>query len=411
MKICLLSYRGKPNCGGQGVYIYFLSRELQSMGHEVHVISGPPYPIVEEGITLHKLESLMLYDRLERFPKDFPWKNPTPLNLYEYACVCLGLFPEPLTFSIRAVMKLYQLHKEHQFDIIHDNQGLGHGMLLLKPLLKIPVVATIHHPVTVDKDMDMAATTSLRWKWRLIRWYSFIGMQKKVARRMDRVITVSHNSEDDIVEAFKIDRKKMRVVHNGTDTDLFKPSKSIKRRPNSVLTVNSGDSPIKGADYLLQAMKMLRNGASSPQLTIVGRNVPDGRNAKMVKKLGIEDMVTFTGRIDDDELVDLYSSSEVAVVPSLYEGFGFPAAEAMACGTPVIASRAGALPEVVGENNEAGISVPPADAESLAKAIKKLMADEELRKEMGEAGVRRVEEHFNWRRAAEDTVKVYEELL
>ncbi len=410
MKICLLCYRGKPNCGGQGVYIYYLSRELQDLGHEVHVVSGPPYPIVEKGVTLHKLDSLMLYDRLERFPNDFPWKNPTPLNLYEYASVCLGLFPEPLTFSIRALMRLRQLHKKHKFDIIHDNQGLGHGMLLLKPLLKIPVVATIHHPVTVDKDMDMAATTSLRWKWRLIRWYSFIGMQKKVARRMDRVITVSHNSEDDIVEAFKIDRNKMRVVHNGTDIDLFKPC-NVPKIPNSILTVNSGDSPIKGADYLLQAIKMLRNGASSPRLTIVGRNAPEGRNARLVKELGIEDMVTFTGRIEEDELVTLYSSSEVAVVPSLYEGFGFPAAEAMACGTPVIASRAGALPEVVGENNEAGISVPPADSKAIANAIKKLLDNKQLRQKMGEAGVRRVEDHFNWRRAAEDTVKVYEELL
>ncbi len=410
MKICLLCYRGKPNCGGQGVYIYYLSRELQNLGHEVHVVSGPPYPIVEEGITLHKLDSLMLYDRLERFPKDFPWTNPTPLNLYEYACVCLGLFPEPYTFSIRALMKLYQLHKKHKFDIIHDNQGLGHGMLLMKPLLKIPVVATIHHPVTVDRDMDLAATTSWRWKWRLMRWYSFIGMQKFVSKRMDRVITVSHSSAKDINKAFGIPMDKMRVVHNGTDIDLFKPC-NVPKTPNSILTVNSGDSPIKGADYLLQALKMLRNGASSPRLTIVGRNTPEGRNTRMVKELGIEDMVTFTGRIEEDELVNLYSSSEVAVVPSLYEGFGFPAAEAMACGTPVIASRAGALPEVVGENNEAGISVPPADSKALASAIKKLLADEVLRKEMGQAGIKRVEEHFNWRRATEDTIKVYEELL
>jgi len=411
MKICLLCYRGKPNCGGQGVYIYYLSRELRALGHEVHVISGPPYPIVEDGIELHKLDSLMLYDRLERFPKDFPWTNPTPLNLYEYGSVCLGLFPEPLTFSIRALMRLRRLHKEHRFDIIHDNQGLGHGMLLMKPFLKVPVVATIHHPVTVDRDMDMAATTSWRWKWRLMRWYSFIGMQKFVSRRMDRVITVSHNSARDIARAFGVPEDKMRVVHNGTDRDLFRPCPDVRKKPNSIVTVNSGDSPIKGADYLLQALKMLRNGASSPHLTIVGNAMPEGRNARLVRELGLEDMVTFTGRIEDNELVALYSSSELAVVPSLYEGFGFPAAEAMACGTPVIASRAGALPEVVGEGNEAGISVPPADSKALASAIRQLLDDDDLRRRMGEAGRKRVEEHFNWRRAAEDTVRVYEELL
>ena len=225
------------------------------------------------------------------------------------------------------------------------------------------------------------------------------------------MITVSRSSEEDIVNAFRIDRSKVRVVHNGTDRDLFKPNLNVSKEPNSIITVNSGDSPIKGADYLLQALKMLRNGASQPHLTIVGRIAPESRNMRIVRELGLEDMVTFTGRIDDDELVTLYASSEVAVVPSLYEGFGFPAAEAMACGTPVVASLAGALPEVVGENNEAGISVPPADSKALAEAINELLANEVLRKEMGEAGIKRVKEHFNWKRAAEDTVKVYEELL
>ncbi|MFO8101226.1 MAG: glycosyltransferase family 4 protein [Dehalococcoidia bacterium] len=411
MKICLLCYRGKPNCGGQGVYIYYLSRELQNLGHEVHVISGPPYPVVEEGITLHKLDSLLLYDRPERFPRDFPWRHPTPLNLYEYLNVCFGLFPEPYTFSMRAFRKLRQLQRIHKFDIVHDNQGLGYGMLLIKHLLKIPVVATIHHPITVDRDTDIATAPNLRWRIRLRLWYSFLRMQKYVARRMDRVITVSHNSADDLVKAFGIDRNKMEVVHNGTDHNLFKPCPETVRKANSIITVNSGDSPIKGADYLLQALTMLRDGPSQPKLTIVGRIAPESRNLRLVKEYGVEDMVTFTGRIDNEELVSLYSSSEIAVVPSLYEGFGFPATEAMACGTPVIASRAGSLPEVVGEDNEAGISVPPANAVALAEAIKRLLADDSLRKEMGLAGRRRVEDHFNWRRAAEDTIRVYEELL
>jgi len=411
MKICLLCYRGKPNCGGQGVYIYYLSRELQNLGHEVHVISGPPYPVVEEGIILHKLDSLLLYDRPERFPKDFPWRNPTPLNLYEYGNVCFGLFPEPYTFSMRAFRKLRQLQKIHKFDVVHDNQGLGYGMLLIKHLLKIPVVATIHHPITVDRNMDIAAAPNLRWRIRLRLWYSFLRMQKLVARRMDRVITVSHNSANDLVEVFGIDRRKMKVVHNGTDQELFKPCTATGKAPNSIITVNSGDSPIKGADYLLKALTMLRDGPSQPKLTIVGRIAPESRNLRLVKEYGVEDMVTFTGRIDDDELVSLYSSSEIAVVPSLYEGFGFPATEAMACGTPVIASRAGSLPEVVGEDNEAGISVPPANAEALAGAIKNLLGNDAMRKEMGKAGRKRVEDHFNWRRAAEETVQVYEELL
>ncbi|NQT74456.1 MAG: glycosyltransferase family 4 protein [Chloroflexi bacterium] len=410
MKICLLCYRGKPNCGGQGVYIYYLSRELTRIGHEVHVISGPPYPVVEDEITLHKLDSLNLYDSLDRFPKDFPWRRPTPLNLYEYGCVALGLFPEPMTFSLRAFQKIKELQPIHKFDVIHDNQGLGHGMLLMKHLLKIPVVATIHHPVTVDRDLDLAAAPSWRWKLRLKRWYSFIGMQSFVAKRMDRVITVSKKSAEDISRDFGVPMSKMRVVYNGTDGNLFKQNGNVVKEPNSLITVNSGDSPIKGVEYLLKAMKLLRNGIV-PKLTIVGCAVPGGRNFNMVQEYGLEDIVTFTGRIDDDELVARYTSSEIAVVPSLYEGFGFPATEAMACGLPVIASNAGALPELLGLDSKVGISVPPADAEALAAAIKQLMHDKDARKTMGAAGRKRVESHFNWRTAAEQTVAVYRELM
>lgn len=410
MKICLLCYRGKPNCGGQGVYIYYLSRELSKLGHEVHVISGPPYPVVEDDITLHKLESLNLYESPDRFPKDFPWRQPTPLNLYEYACVGLGLFPEPMTFSIRAYQKLRELQPIHKFDVVHDNQGLGHGMLLIKHLLKIPVVATIHHPVTVDRDLDLAAAPSWRWRMRLKRWYSFIGMQSFVSKHMDRVITVSNKSAEDICRDFGVPMSKMRVVYNGTDGDLFKNSNNVEKVPNSLITVNSGEGPIKGVEYLLRALKLLRNGIV-PQLTIVGCATPGGRNLTMVQELGLEDMVTFTGRIDDDELVACYSASEIAVVPSLYEGFGFPATEAMACGIPVIASNAGALPELLGPDTKVGISVPPADPEALAEAIKHLMSDEDARKTMGEAGRKRVEAHFNWRQAAEQTVAVYRELM
>jgi len=315
-----------------------------------------------------------------------------------------------MTFSLRAYQKIKELQPIHKFDIIHDNQGLGHGMLLMKHLLKIPVVATIHHPVTVDRDLDLAAAPSWRWKLRLKRWYSFIGMQSFVAKRMDRVITVSKKSAEDISRDFGVPMSKMRVVYNGTDGNLFKQNGNVVKEPNSLITVNSGDSPIKGVEYLLKAMKLLRNGIV-PKLTIVGCAVPGGRNFNMVQEYGLEDIVTFTGRIDDDELVARYTSSEIAVVPSLYEGFGFPATEAMACGIPVIASNAGALPEVLGPDSKVGISVPPADPEALAAAIKRLMHDENARKTMGAAGRKRVEDHFNWRQAAEQTIAVYRELL
>lgn len=409
MNICLLCYRGKPNCGGQGVYIYYLSRELARLGHEVHVMSGPTYPVVEKGITLHKLPSLNLYESTRRFPYDFP-KRPTPLNLYEYGDVALGGFPEPFTFSARAFMKLRELQPNIKFDVIHDNQGLGYGLLWIKHLLKIPVVATIHHPVTVDRDVDIASARSLYWRLRLKRWYSFIRMQAFVARRMDRILSVSNAAAEDTGRAFGVLKERTRVVHNGTDETLFKPNSHILKEPHSLITVNSADSPMKGVGYLLEALSIVRNGIQ-PKLTIVGSAIPGGKSESIIRKHGLEDLVQFTGRIDDHELVARYSASEIAVVPSLYEGFGLPATEAMACGLPVIVSRAGALPEVIGTDSEAGLSVPPADPEALATAIKHLFANEHLRRKMGEAGRKRVETHFTWRQAAEKTVAVYEEIV
>lgn len=409
MNICLLCYRGKPNCGGQGVYIYYLSRELLRMGHTVHVMSGPPYPVVEKGVILHKLPSLNLYESTRRFPFDFP-KRPTPLNLYEYGDVALGGFPEPFTFSARAFMKLRELQPTCKFDIVHDNQGLGYGLLWIKHFLKIPVVATIHHPVTVDRDVDIASAKNLYWKLRLKRWYSFIRMQGFVARRMDRIISVSKAAAADTCRAFGVPKERTRVVYNGTDETLFRPDKGVQKEPNSLITVNSADSPMKGVGYLLEALSLVRNGIQ-PKLTIVGSPIPGGRSETLIRKHALQDIVTFTGRIDDRELVARYSASEVAVVPSLYEGFGLPATEAMACGLPVIVSRAGALPEVIGNESEAGLSVPPADPGALATAIKLLLTDPYLRRRMGEAGRKRVENHFTWRRAAENTVAVYEEML
>ncbi|MBM3132103.1 MAG: glycosyltransferase family 4 protein, partial [Chloroflexi bacterium] len=391
MNICLLCYRGKPNCGGQGVYIYYLSRELARLGHQVHVMSGPPYPVVERGITLHRLPSLNLYESKRRFPYDFP-KRPTPLNLYEYGDVALGGFPEPFTFSARAFMKLRELQPTVKFDVVHDNQGLGYGLLWIKHLLKIPVVATIHHPVTVDRDLDIASAKSLYWKLRLKRWYSITRMQGYVARRMDRIVSVSNAAAEDTSHAFGVRKERTRVVHNGTDETLFKPDSSIPKEPHSLITVNSADSPMKGVSYLLEALSIVRNGIQ-PKLTIVGSAIPGGKSETIIRKHGLEDLVKFTGRINDRELVARYSASEIAVVPSLYEGFGLPAAEAMACGLPVIVSQAGALPEVIGTDSQTGLSVPPADPAALASAIKHLLTHEQLRRKMGEAGRKRVETH------------------
>ena len=407
MKICLLSYRGHPYGGGQGIYIHHLSKALCGLGHEVQLLSGPPHPNVIEAIKVHKLESLDLYSLSGRLPEK-PLRMLTPLNFCEVVSTLLGVFPEPLTFSMRAYGKLRSILGRERFDIIHDNQCLGYGLLLMRHF-EIPIVCTIHHPVSVDRDIDVRNAKGWWQKFKMIRWYSFLPMQRFVARRMDRIVAVSHNSAEDTARMFKIPRDKFRVVHNGVDINLFDKDESVGKKPSSLIVVG-GHSPIKGLTHLLGAIRLLRNERDL-KLTVVGGS-PDGKySLGLVREYGLEDVVTFTGRISHEELVRCYSASEVAVVPSLYEGFGFPAAEAMSCGVPVISTTAGALPEVVGPDGEAGMLVPPGDADALAAAISRLLADDLLRKKMGEAARKRVESHFTWEEAAKKTVAVYEELL
>lgn len=408
MKICLLSYRGNPYSGGQGIYIYYLSRELLKLGHEVHVLSGPPYPDVVDGVQIHKLESLNLYESPNSLWRDL-MRVRNPLRLYEFLAVTIGAFPEPLTFSIRAYNRLRALMPRYKFDIVHDNQCLAYGLLLMKRL-GIPVVATIHHPIPIDRDIDLSHARNPWDKFRLMRWYSFLGMQYRVSPRLDRVITVSESSAKDIQRVFHVPESALRVIYNGIDTDFFNYDGSLPKEPHSLIMVSSGQGNIKGLPYMLQALYLLRDEVKV-KLTIVGTTAPDSQPARMIKEYGLENIVTYTGGIEREELARLYSTTEIAVSPSLYEGFGLPAAEAMSSSLPVIATSAGALPEVVGQDGKAGILVPPAEPEALAAAIKRLLDDEPLRKRLGAAGRKRVQNNFSWEQAARKTVQVYEELL
>lgn len=408
MRICLLSYRGNPYCGGQGIYTYYISRALRDLGHEVEVMSGPPYPEVAEGIKLHRLESLNLYETEDSIWTILSRMNDL-INAYEAMSVCTGVFPEPLTFTLRAYRHIRRLRPITRFDVIHDNQSLGYGLLLLKRM-GIPVVATIHHPIPIDRQLAIAQAKHLWRKLIVRRWYAFCGMQGRVARRLDRVITVSESSANEIGKAHGVSLSRMRVIHNGIDTGLFRNVNGVRKEPNSLVLVNSGEQSVKGVPYLFQALRLLKDGTNI-RLTIVGSPVPDGQYLKLIRQYGIEDMVTFTGRVSREDLVRHYSAAEMCVVPSLYEGFGLPAAEAMSCGLPVVSTTGGALPEVIGRDGEAGLLVPPAQPEALATAIRTLLDDSSLRRKLGEAGRKRVEREFTWRRAAEKTLEVYQEAV
>jgi len=403
LKICLLGYRSNPHSGGQGVYIQNLSRALKDLGHHVDVASGPPMPELDDDINLFPIPSLDLYNPDDLFRMPGLRELADPVNLIEWLGVSTMGFPEPFTFGHRIFKFLKQ--KLNHYDIVHDNQSLAYGIRTIGR--HIPAIATIHHPITVDRNLAIKAAPSLWQKIKQMRWYSFINMQKRVARAFAHIITVSKSARDDISRDFKIPATRFKIIPNGISTDLFYPIPEIQRQKNRIIVTSSADTPLKGLHYLLQAVANIST-TRKIRLVVVGTLSNNGSIEKLISELGIGKSITFTGRIDNDEFVRQYARAAVAVVPSVYEGFGLPAGEAMACGLPVVSTTGGALPEVIGD---AGILVPPADPDALAHAITALFDNPDRAQKMGRAGYRRVHNLFTWHKAAQMTVDAYRETI
>ena len=405
MRVALLSYRSKPHCGGQGVYVRHLSRELAALGHEVEVFSGQPYPELDPGVRLTKVPSLDLYREPDPFrvPKLREFRDL--IDVEEFLTMCLGGFPEPRTFSRRVARVLAD--RLDDFDVVHDNQVLGDGMLDIEGL-GLPMVTTIHHPITFDRRIDLAAATGWRRKLAVRRWYGFVRMQGKVARQARKILTPSEASRRDIARDFGVDPARMQVILLGVDEGFAPPTRP--RVPGRILAMASADAPMKGIATLLEAFAKLRT-ERDVELVLVSKPQPGGRTEQMVDRLGIGDSVRFVHGVSDAELVELMGSAEVACVPSLYEGFSLPTAELMACATPLVVSRAGAIPEVVGDDGACADLVTPGDVGELEQALERMLDDPDRRARMGAAGRRRVQELFSWRAVAAATAAAYEEVI
>jgi glycosyltransferase involved in cell wall biosynthesis len=410
LNIALLTYKGNPFCGGQGVYVRHLSRELARLGHRVEVIGSQPYPVLDEGhddrLSLTELPSLDLYRQPDPFRTPRREEYRDWIDALEVATMWTGGFPEPLTFSLRARRHLRA--RRGEFDVVHDNQTLGYGLL---GDVGAPLVTTIHHPITVDRQLELDAAEGWQRRYSVRRWYAFTRMQKRVARRLPSVLTVSGTSRKEIVDHLGVRDDRIHVVHIGADTDLFSPDPAVPVVPGRIVTTSSADVPLKGLVFLVEALAKVRTEHPHAHLVVVGKRPEEGPVAQAVERYGLEGAVEFVKGISDAELVDLVRSAEAACVPSLYEGFSLPAAEAMATATPLVATTGGAIPEVAGADGETCLAVPPGDAGALAAALGRLLGDATLRARLGAAGRQRVLERFTWARAAEGTVARYREAI
>lgn len=403
LRIAYLAYRGNPHSGGQGVYSRYLTRELVELGHEVEVFGGQPYPVLDDGVRFTAVPSLDLYREPDPFRIPKAREFTSRIDALEFALMCTAGFPEPLTFSLRARKVL--AGRRRDFDVVHDNQSLGTGLLGILAD-GWPLVTTLHHPITVDRDLDLAHAKSWRRRLTLRRWYGFVGMQMKVAAQLPRIITVSESSKRDIAAQMGVPIDHMSVVAVGVDHLRFRPLPHVGRVPGRIMTTASADVPLKGLVPLLEAVAKVRTERHA-EVVVIGKPRPESRVDETIDRLGLAGAVTFVSGVSDERIVELYAEAELAVVPSLYEGFSLPAIEAMACGVPLVATTGGALPEVVGTGGDTGLLVPPGDPSALAIAIGRALDSPRLRERIGAAGRQRVLDRFTWRKAAEGTVEQY----
>ena len=404
MKIGLLSYRSHPYSGGQGIYVKHLSKALSYLGHEVSVLSGQPYPELDDSIELIKIPSLGMFetgDRMKLFSLKLLFK---PLDLYEWLTVMTGGFPEPYTYG-RRVYKYLKSNKK-DFDVILDNQSLCGSLLKIQEIL--PLAVTIHHPITKDHKLEMENAANWKEKLSSMRWHNFLPMQKRVAPKLNKIICVSGPSKEDIIKEFLVDDKKIEVILNGIDIDKFVPGSKDLVQVNKIITTASADIPLKGLKYLILALPKILKSFPKTTLTVIGKSPSNSEVSKIIDKLDLNKIISFRSGISEDEIVHLYHSSEIAVIPSLYEGFGFGAGEAMACGVPLISTHSGGLKEVVGES---AVEIMPSSAEEIEKAVINLFNNREKMKELSEKGRQRMESKFDWKLAASSYESSFKDVI
>jgi glycosyltransferase involved in cell wall biosynthesis len=406
-RIAFLIYRGNPRCGGQGVYTRHLTRELVRLGHSVEVFSGPPWPELDEGVGFTAVRGLDLYRDPDPFRIPARSEFTSFADVCEFAVMLSAGFGEPLAYSMR-IEKILKKRRA-DFDIIHDNQCMGPGILRLHRE-GWPLLETLHHPITVDRSIALDHAES---PWKRIttrRWFGFLRMQVRVVKLLPAVLTVSHNSKTDINAQMQVPLERLTVVPVGVDHTVFKPYDDVVKKKGRLIVTSSSDVPMKGLVPLLEAIAKLR-AEREIDLVVIGNPRAKGRVATTMERLGLTDIVSTISGVSDEELARLYGEAEVAIVPSLYEGFSLPAIEAMSCGVPVVATTGGALPEVVGVSGETGLLVEPNNPDALVDAIRQLLDDATMRERLGAAGRQRVIERFTWEVTARGTAACYDAIL
>jgi len=411
MRIAVLAYRGNMKSGGQGVYLHGLTRALAARGHQIDVFVGPPYPDPMPWADVCEIENQQFWGARFRkepgafLPRPDPFRILHPLNFYEYAVSRFGFLPEMFAFSLRAAREVIaRMRQGVRYDLVHDVQSVSYGLLWLQAM-GLPVVTTIHHPLTVDRRSSLLRDRSFADFKGTLTFYP-IRTQARVARRLDAVITSSEISVTEIRKGFAVPPERIHNLANGV---RLPPAGKPRTRPNppELLFVGRGADPNKGLEHLLAAMTLLPNEI---RLRVLDQKPESGELKQLANEPSLRGRLRFDGKVPEPELDAAYASATLVVVPSLFEGFGLPAVEGLAAGTPVVATRAGALPEVLSVA-KAGRLCSVGDPAGLAKAINELLDNWPSAHRAALDSRARIEASYSWSSVAARTEALYKTLL
>lgn len=403
LKIALLSYRSDPFSGGQGIYIKNISEALHNRGHEIIIFSGNPLPEVNKAIKVIRIETpgfFETFDSLERL-KIFSSLEKNRLNFMDFFETFTGTFTEPVFFGERLVKNKYFQETVDEFDIFHDNQSISsYPETVLKKL-----VTTLHHPIHVDKEIDLASEKSFLSRLSIKRWYSFLNFQKKNLKAVKKVISPSLSSKNDICRYFDYPSKNISVIWNGINLDDCKFHQRESFSANFV-TIISADVPMKNLRTVLKALYLLKQDGLNAKLTIVGDLRED--NKKLIDLLGLTKEITYKSKLPRKQLIQALNNADIGIAPSEYEGFGFPLVEMIATGLPVIVSDKASLPELAGN---AGLIFNSKDSNELKEKMKELVENKTLRNKVTENSKLRRDDFFGWDEYAKKLEDLYKEII
>ncbi len=367
------------------------------------MLSGPPYPELDEGVELIRIPGLQLYDSIPVEWGQAASRVRTLADADELWCRVMGRFMEMRSFGKRVLSMIRSRKEETSWDVIHDNQSIAPWLIAAQDLM--PTVSTIHHPVVIDRDIQVAQAKSALDAMATRRWYSFVNMQRAVAPRLRAVVCPTPSALRDCVTHLGVREHRSSVAANGVDQEVFYATDD-HRAPLRIVTCASAMHAMKGLNVLVRAMALVVGRDVDVTLDVVGGQ-PSGEIRRLIRDYGLSGRIAFHSPPEASGVAALYRRATIGIVPSLYEGFGLPALEMMACGTPVIASRAGGLTDVC---EGAAVLVPPGDATALSVSIRDLIGSQSLRTKLQKAGFQRMES-YTWAQTARDYLTEYDRVI